>query len=447
MTKVPPRKVKKLKKIREGALSRSWALAKVSMAAGAKAASHAVGTVFSTEADQPDRLKALLMSQVDLLTRELGQLKGSAMKVGQMLSMYGEKFLPPEANALLKSLQSQSPPLEWEAIEKVLRRQLSIKQLALLDVDPESMASASLGQVHRARVKSSGRWLAMKIQYPGVDQAIEGDLKALRSLLTLAKLIPRNIATDELFKEVRQMLHQEVDYSRELELTQEFRAALKDDPRFIIPEPFPEFSSSRVLTTSFEEGIAVDSPEILALPQERRNAIGALALDLYFKEIFTLKMMQTDPHFGNYRIRLGTNGEPDRMVLFDFGAVRKFPQSFLKPYYAMIKAAANKDKEGLLKASRQLGFLEEGDPVELDEYFAELVFLITEPFNGEYDWGGSDLPQRVATKAGQMALKFKLRAPPREILFLDRKMGGVFILLSVLQARFDARPVLEPYLV
>jgi predicted unusual protein kinase regulating ubiquinone biosynthesis (AarF/ABC1/UbiB family) len=440
------KKPSQLTKLKEGAFSRGFALARVSVSAGARAASHAIGGVFASEADKPERFKAMLMSQVELLSRELGQLKGSVMKVGQMLSMFGEHFLPPEVNSVLKSLQSQSPPLVWPQIEKVLKRQLAPEQLALVEIDPEPLASASLGQVHAATLKSDGRKLALKIQYPGVDQAIEGDLKALRSLLALSKLIPRGPAFDELFKEVRQMLHQEVDYSRELESTREFAEALKGDPRYIVPQVFEELSSKRVIATSFEPGVAVDGPEVRALPLERRNAIARMVIELYFKELFELGMMQTDPHFGNYRVRLGEGGEPDRLVLLDFGAVRKFPQSFLKPYYKMVRGAFARDRALLVEGARALGFVEEGDSAELLDHFAKLCFLIGEPFHSrDYDWAASDLPKRVAAQGAQMALSFKLRAPPREVVFLDRKMGGIFIFMSVLKARFDAAASFEKY--
>jgi predicted unusual protein kinase regulating ubiquinone biosynthesis (AarF/ABC1/UbiB family) len=437
-----------LAQIKAGAFSRGFALARTSMAAGAKAASHAVGNIFAADEDKPERLKQLLMSQVALLSDELGQLKGSLMKVGQMLSMYGEKFLPPEANALLKSLQNQSPPLEWAAIEKQLLRQLTPEQLALVEIEHEPTASASLGQVHRARRKSDGKQLAMKIQYPGVDAAIESDLKALRSILAMSKLVPKGPKYDELFSEVRHMLHQEVDYSRELEATHEFRGLLADDPRFILPETVPELSTKRILTTSFEEGIPVDSAEVLGLSQERRNAIGAAAMELYFIELFRLGLVQTDPHFGNYRVRLGEGGAPDRLVLLDFGAVRKFPKKFLDPYYTMVRGAFTRDQALVERGAEGLGFLRPDDSPELRRDFAALCYLFNEPFHGDgpYDWGASDLPRRVASAGAQLAFGLKLRSPPREVVFLDRKMGGVFIFLSVLGVKLDGRAILESYL-
>ena len=292
-----PGRLTQLTKIKETAPSRGLALAKVSVSAGAKAAGHAMGNWFADDASKPERLRSMLMSQVKLLSHELGQLKGSAMKVGQMLSMYGEHFLPAEANALLKTLQSQSPPLAWAPIEKVLKRQLKPEVLARLEIEHDALASASLGQVHRARVTATGEWLALKVQYPGVDQAIEGDIRALGVSLTLSKLIPKGPAYDELFKEVRQMLHQEVDYSREAEQTREFAEALKDDPRFVVPRVFEEFSTKRVLATSLEAGVPVDGPEVLGLPLERRNAIAMLGMELYFRELFELGMMRNRSAF------------------------------------------------------------------------------------------------------------------------------------------------------
>ncbi len=438
----------RLKQIKSGAFSRGLALAKVSLAAGARAASLAVGNLFVDEGEKTERYKEMLISQVGALAQELGQLKGSLMKVGQLLSMHGEHFLPPEANVLLKALQNQSPPLEWKEIEKALRRQLTAEQLSSLVIEQEPIASASLGQVHRALRKTDGRWLAMKIQYPGVDRAIEGDLKALRSVLSFSKLIPKGPRYDELFDEVRAMLHHEVDYERELQMTLEFRARVVNDSRYLIPEVITDLSTKRVLTTSFESGSAVDSVEVLALSQERRNAIGVAALDLYFKELFEWGAVQTDPHFGNYRIRLGINGEVDRLVLFDFGAVRKLPKSFLDPYLEMVRGCLNQSSEQIIQGAMGMGFIRPEDSRELKELFVDLCFLISEPFYSEtaYNWGESDLSKRVVRKAAEFAVAFRLRPPPREIIFLDRKMGGIFVFLSVLKVQTQSRDVIQRYI-
>lgn len=432
------------------------------MSAGAKVASHAMGNLFATEAEKSDRFKDLITSQVDRLSRELGQLKGSLMKVGQLLSMYGEHFLPPEANALLKSLQSQSPPLEWKAIEKVVKKQISPEVLLQLEVDPIPLASASLGQVHRATRKSDGLVLAMKVQYPGVDRAIEGDLKALRSLLMISKLLPTGPKYDLIFDEVRTMLHQEVDYRKEFKTTEYFRTALASDGRFIVPQVLAEYSTKRILTSTLEEGVAVDSPEVLGLSQERRNQIGAAALELYFRELFEFGAVQTDPHFGNYRVRLGAEGQPDRLVLLDFGAVRKLGPEFKKAYFDFVTGALAQDAGRVVQAATDMGFLQPQDSPEQKKAFVDFCLLILEPFftpqtrpevpahlydaTGAYSWGDSDLPKRAARLGTQLAFLFKLRSPPQEIVFLDRKLGGIFIFLSVLRVKLRNLDVISPFI-
>ncbi len=440
-----------LKSIKSSAFSRGLALAKVSVAASAKVAGHAMGGLFgdSSEEASADRFKQMMTSQMSMLSRELGKLKGSVMKVGQMLSMYGEHLLPPEANQMLKSLQSESPPLAWSEIEKVLRRQLGPEKLALLEVETEPCGSASLGQVHRAREKATGRLLAIKVQYPGVDHAISSDLKALRSVLQVSKLIPKGPKYDELFHEVQEMLHQEVDYAAEKKQTNEFRALFSNDPRIVIPETLEEFSTRRVLVTSFEEGVSLESPEVLALPQERRNAIGRLFLEVYFRELLEFGRLQTDPHFGNYRIRLGATAAEDRLICLDYGAVREFAPEFLRPYFVMLRGAAYQNRAEVERGAADLGFLQEGDPEDLLKKFYDLCILFTEPFgaqNQPYDWGASDLPKRVIQAGSEIAWGFRLRVPPRETVFLDRKMGGVFVVLSVLKVKADCRDLLEKYL-
>lgn len=449
---------KPLKGIKSGVFSRGLALAKVSVSVSARAATHAVGNLFASETEKTERLKELLTTQIAALSQELGQLKGSLMKVGQMISMYGEHFLPPEANAILKSLQSQSPPLEWMAIEKVIQKQLSPEQLKTIEIDHEPMASASLGQVHRARRKSDGKWLAMKIQYPGVDRAIEGDLSALRSIFSIAKFIPKGPQYEEIFKEIRQMLHQEVDYLKEQETTREFKKALSQDPRFIVPEVIPELSTRRILTSTLEEGSPVDSPEVLGLSQERRNQIGLTALELYFNEVFRWGAVQTDPHFGNYRVRIS---DQDQLVLYDFGAVRRFSKTFLNSYLKFVRGAFDRQPELILKGAMELDFLKESDSEEAKNLFVNLSYLILEPFSlpntpgvlpdffnadGSYRWGESDLPKRAAAMGAQLAFALKFRSPPREVVFLDRKMGGMFIFLSVLKVQIQTRDLLSRYI-
>ncbi len=435
---------KELKNLKTGVFGRSFSLAKLGLSAGAKAAGHAVGNLFGEEAAKELRKKTHLMEQALLLSKELGELKGSLMKAGQMLSVYGEHFLPPEVNQILKTLQGNSPPVEWKEIEKILSRQLGKERMAELKIDPEAIGAASLGQVHRADWR--GKKIVLKVQYPGVDRAIDGDIKALRKILSLTEWLPKIPATDELFAEVKFMLKQELDYERERAMLEFFAKQLAEDSRYVLPKTYSELSTKKVIAMSFEDGVAVDSDEVKSLSQTRRNRIGEAILDLYFRELFQWRKVQTDPHFGNYRIRPSTKG--DQIVLFDYGAVREVSEEFMTPYTEMLSGLFHSSRDRFESAAATLGILQKNDPEELKDLFYQLCSAIVEPFNSKepFNWKENDLPKRVSKITWEIFRKFPLRTPPREVVFLDRKMAGIFIFLSVLDVKIDSRKVLAPYL-
>ncbi|MFS4460100.1 ABC1 kinase family protein [Bdellovibrio sp. HCB2-146] len=449
-----------LSRIKSSTFSRGLSLAKLTIQAGASIAQHSITSALKNKEEKEENWKKVLQGQASVISSELGELKGSLMKAGQMLSMYGEHFLPPEANALLKSLQSDSIPLSWQAIEPTLQKHMSRELLDKLDIEKTALASASMGQVHRARIKATGESIVLKIQYPNVDKAIDNDLKAIRTLLGTLKLLPRDFNLDPMFEEVREMLHQEIDYELEARLTEDFRKRLEGDSRFIVPRVYPEFSGPRILATSYERGIRADDPLIQSLPAERRNRVAMNFLDLYFKELFEWGVVQTDPHAGNYRIRIDPQGH-DQLVLFDFGATREYTTEFMIPYRHMVKGSLFNDRELLNKAAYKLKFIESEDHKELKNLFEEFCFESVEPFleykdprnthqqiapDGTYDWKNTDLPKRLSKKVLQIIRNFHWRSPPKEIIFLDRKTGGVFIFLSVLNARIRGRDLILKYL-
>ena len=451
---------KGLSRIKSSVLSRSLSIAKLTVQTGASVASHGITSVLKSKEGKEENWKKLLQAQASNISSELGQLKGSLMKAGQMLSMYGEHFLPEEANELLRSLQSNSPPLTWYAIEPTLKKQLPQEKLDLLEIEKEALASASMGQVHRARIKATGQSIVLKIQYPNVDRAIDSDLRAIRTLLSTLKLLPRELNMDPVFAEVREMLVQETDYLQEAAATEEFFERLKGDDRFVVPEVLREFSGPKILATTFERGLRADDPVIQSLTQERRNRLALNFLDLYFKEIFEWGVLQTDPHGGNYRIRINPQGR-DQLVLLDFGATRKYPDEFLGPYRQMVKGSLFNNRDLFMEAALKIHFVHEDDSPELKKVFEEFCFETVEPFieyndprnnqgqidsDGNYDWKNTNLPQRLSKKVFQIVRQFSFRTPPREVIFLDRKTGGVFIFLSVLKAKMKGRDLLLKYL-
>lgn len=450
---------KKLDRIKSNIFSRSVSLAKFSINAGAGLAGQGLNKIFKTDAENEDHWNDFISVQAEKFTKEVGELKGSIMKAGQMLSMYGEHFFPPEVNKYFKTLQQDSPALKWEAIEPLIIKYLGPEKYAQLDIDKEPLACASLGQVHKAVVKATGENVVVKVQYPNVDKAIDSDLRAIKTFIHFLKILPKETSLDSVFDEIKEMLLQESDYVQEAEKTELFRERLRLDPRFIVPKIYRDFSNKRILTSSFERGLRIEDSLIQSLSQERRNQLAFNFLDLYFQELFVWKDLQTDPHAGNYKIRIAPDGK-DQWVLFDFGATRSYSDVFLNAYYRMIKGALINDTAMLRLAAKDLKFIYDNDDPSLIEKFEEFCNQTVEPFllpddprqkgpvdrDGNYDWKSTDLPQRLSKHVLDILKNYKWRTPPREILFLDRKTGGVFIILSLLKAKMKSRSLIMKYL-
>ncbi len=437
---------------------RNVALTRMGVAAGAQIAVHEFANLFRGTDSRHASDRAFYEEQARKLAGELGRLKGSVMKVGQMLSLYGQYFLPPEAVEVLASLHEDTPPVEWKAIEPVLKRGLG-RALGELDVDRVPLASASLGQVHRARRKSDGFELVLKVQYPGVADAIESDIRTLSRLIAMTRLAPRGLNLDPVYLEVKEMLHREVDYGAEIEHTRRFGERLRGDGRYVVPRVLGEYCSDQVLALSYEPGLSARDPAVRALPQARRNALAIASLELFLRELFDWGMVQTDPNFGNYKIRIANEkgdahnlemrASPfsDQIVLLDFGATRMFGRGFIESYREMLRGALSGDRAATLRGAAGIGVMPGDFPAPVREAFVELCELIVEPFRGgDYDWGASDLPRRVGEKIASNTMTRYMRIPPREIVFLHRRLAGAFFLAATLGARGDARPVLERHL-
>lgn len=452
---------KPIDSVPSGAMARGLRMAGLGLRLGARVALDRVNQVGMTEAHKKEHQREAFLAQTQQIVTEFGRLKGSVMKAGQMLSIFGEHFLPKEANDVLKTLQNQSTPVSFEAIEKILTGELGQVRRQTLEIDPKAIGTASIGQVHRAR-GPSGVDLALKVQYPGVRESIASDLKTLRRLLSMAKLVPRGPTLDPLFEEVEEMLVQETDYTQERVFTDRFRTQLADEPLYVVPKTFAAFSTQNILATSFEEGVALDGPEVRALSQSRRNGLGALALRLYFREFFELGRMQTDPHLGNYRVRIDPAGTEDKLVLLDFGATRLLHEDYVAGYRDLIRGSCNQVDAQILLGAKQLRLVREDDSPARKKAFCRLCVLICEGFSVQrtsdmdaalfeegphtYDFGKSKLPQRIAKLGAQSLSALGVRAPPRESIFLDRKLAGIFVMLSTLQVRLDARAILNDYL-
>ncbi|HEU0195945.1 MAG TPA: AarF/ABC1/UbiB kinase family protein [Nevskiaceae bacterium] len=448
-----------MRRLKTGAIQRDLAITRLSVGAGSQIAAHTLLNVFRTASGRDAANRAFYERQARALADQLGQLKGGVMKAGQMLSLYGQYFLPPEAVKVLSELQDSTQPVDWAVVRPVLERQIGRERMAELQIDKDPIGAASLGQVHHARRRSDGLELAVKIQYPGVAAAIDSDVRTLSNIVLFTRLAPKGLSLGPVFSEVREMLHREVDYLAERRFTQDYHRRLADDSRFIVPRVLDEYSGPEVLTTSFEKGVSVRDPSVQQLSQTRRNRLGRAMVEVFLREFFDWHQVQSDPHFGNYRFRLGAaeDGSEDRIVLLDFGATRQFSLPFVQSYAKIVEGAIARDGRRVLDGATAIGLMHERFPREVLEAFVRMCELIVEPFNdhvrdgtppqllnaqGEYRWGPSDLPMRVGNEAGRNALSRYFRIPPREIVFLHRRLAGVFIICSVLRAEFNARDTL-----
>ncbi|MDX1804721.1 MAG: AarF/UbiB family protein, partial [Alcanivorax sp.] len=261
--------------------------------------------------------------------------------------------------------------------------------------------------------------------------------------------------------EVREMLRREVDYDLEAHTTRHFRRILAEDSRFVVPEIIDEYSSHNIMCMSFEHGISVNDPAVLELSQQRRNFIGRAIMELCCREVFEWNKMQTDPNFGNYLLRIGEDNAHDQIVLLDFGAIRDFDDDVLGPGREMIRASYHHDAERLKRAMAALDFLSDNPPPRLLEDFSALCFeaieVLQDPdrfpppahvlnVNGEYLWGQSDLPTRIINRASRNALSLHFDVPPKEFIFLARKLLGAYTFLHVIESQVRGNTILEPFL-
>ncbi|KZZ61605.1 ABC transporter [Oleiphilus sp. HI0125] len=451
----------KLSKIKTGSFERRLSLTKAGLVSGTRMAGSLTAGLFQSSQKRAEARSAALSREAKYLVEELGKLKGSVVKIGQIMALYGEHFLPVEVTEALHTLEEKTAALDWSIMRGLLYEQLGSERFQELDVCETSIGTASLGQVHRAIVKSSGEEICLKIQYPGVSEAIDADLDSVAQILRLANVVSRGPAFDEWLEEVRVMMHREVDYGLEAKTTQRFNDLLKEDHRYVVPSVYSRYSTSKVLATSYEEGVHVASELAQGLSQQERNALGQAFLELFLNELFVWHEMQTDPNFGNYRVRIDKSKSP-QLVLLDFGAVQRYDESFIKPVCDMIQSSYHNDLKGVIQAGIALDFMHEDWPDDVLETFGKVCMAVLEPLartdspavckadhcdeSGAYLWAESDLPTRIAKTAARSAVSRYFKIPPKEFVFLNRKLVGVYTFISVIGAQFDGEPHLRRFL-
>jgi predicted unusual protein kinase regulating ubiquinone biosynthesis (AarF/ABC1/UbiB family) len=379
------------------------------------------------------------------LARRLSQLRGAAMKLGQLLSLESADILPPEFSAALASLRASADTMPVSQLRRVLGREYGKgweQRFERFDFEP--IAAASIGQVHAARARD-GRELALKIQYPGVARSIDSDVDNVATLLSAARILPVEIDVSGIVAEAKRQLRQEADYLAEAASLRRFRDLVADEPALFVPRVHDDLTTRRVLAMDFARGVPIETLGEPGTKQERRDSVGALLQRLMFREIFEFRFVQTDPNFANYLV----DPDQDRLVLLDFGASREYDADFVARYAELVRGVMRDDRAAVHEAALAIGYLRREDPAARAEAALDLMFLVCEPLRhtGRYDFARTTLAVRARDAGFDLAFeKGFLRAPPAETVFLHRKLAGTFLLSGRIRARVDVRALLEPIL-
>lgn len=425
--------------------SRGSRLLKLGRLAGGIAAGMAaegVRRLVSGETPTAGQLAASPRNAAQIAER-LSELRGAAMKLGQLLSMEGGDLLPREFSQALSQLRENAHQMPLGEVAAQLNSAWGKdwpQQFRRFNFQP--VAAASIGQVHEATTAENRR-LAVKIQYPGVRESIDADVDNTAKLLSMLRLVPNPEMLDPLLDEAKRQLHEEADYLGEARHLETYKALLGEHPRFFVPEIIRLWTTRDVLAMSYVPGGPLETLE--QSRQDLRTRIAADLVDLSLREVFEWGLVQTDPNFSNYRFD-ATSG---RIGLLDFGATRSYAPERIGLLRRLLSAGVEADATALAEAAADAGYLPPQAPGIYRETIVGLLLDVTEParHRGAYDFAASKLAGRMREKVTALRFTEKLwHPPPPDLLFLHRKLGGLYMLCTRLGAKIDISALTEPHM-
>jgi predicted unusual protein kinase regulating ubiquinone biosynthesis (AarF/ABC1/UbiB family) len=337
----------------------------------------------------------LTPANVKRVADQLADLRGAAMKVGQLLSMDGGDLLPPPLTELLSRLQANAKPMPISQLNSSLEQQWGCdwqQQFSQFSFYP--IAAASIGQVHKATTQD-GRQLALKIQYPGINKSIDSDVNNVTTLLNISGLIPKQLDISELLNEAKKQLHAEADYLLEAQYVKQYRQLLATDTRYLLPDIADDLTTKQILAMTFVGGVDID--KLVDQPQTVRDHVIELAFSLMFREVFEV---------------------------ID-------------------------DQPRMLAALKQIGFFSQPIEPQAQQSLLALCLQACEPlkYQGVYDFGQSDMVRQIRDAGSQLSMKQGYwHTPPADAIFLHRKLGGLYLLAAKLKARVDVNKIFLSYM-
>ncbi|MCF8274689.1 MAG: AarF/ABC1/UbiB kinase family protein [Flavobacteriaceae bacterium] len=366
----------------------------------------------------------------------LKQLKGSALKVAQMLSM--EKSILPQAYVEKFSLaQFSVPPLSPPLVLKTFKTYFGKSPNELFDYfNATSVNAASIGQVHIA--EKDGKKLAVKIQYPGVAQSIASDLAMVKPI-AMSMFNIKGKDSDKYFKEVEGKLLEETNYMLEIKQSQEIALACSHISNILFPNYYEKFSSERIITMDYMEGEHISEFTAYNTNQEKANKLGQALWDFYMFQIHKLKKVHADPHPGNFLV-----SQKGELIALDFGCMKTIPDEFYIPYFELAVPENIHDKDYFSSKLYELEILRDDDSKEelafFTDMFHEMLSLFTQPFHTEYfDFSDASFFEKIAELGERYSKNTDLRKMngnrgSKHFIYMNRTFFGLYNLMFDLKA-------------
>jgi predicted unusual protein kinase regulating ubiquinone biosynthesis (AarF/ABC1/UbiB family) len=393
---------------------------------------HYTKKAFGSNATSED----LDVANASVIFEALGELKGSALKAAQMMSM--DKHILPKAYVEQFAMaQYSAPPLSYPLVVKTFHEYFKQSPLEIFDeFSKEAVHAASMGQVHKARL--NGKDLAVKIQYPGVGDSVESDLNMVKPIAL--KIMNANEEEVEAhFNEIKERLIEETDYTLELQRSMLLSEKCSALPNLSFPAYYPEYCSDRVLTMDWIESMPLKVFMNTNPSQELRNKVGQTIWDFYQYQVRVLHMFHADPHPGNFLI--DANG---KVTVIDFGCVKVLTTEFYNSYSRLLSSEWVHNDEKLLQVLKDLTLIFDTDTEKTKTYLfqfaAKTIRHITQPFFAEtFDFGNDDFIQNIINRDELFELKKELLKSrqargPKDAIYLNRTYFGIYSILNELKA-------------
>lgn len=366
----------------------------------------------------------------------LGEMKGTALKMAQMLSM-DEFTLPEQYQKAFEQAQHNAPPLSFPLVQKTIRSQFGKEINELFDsFSKNAIHAASIGQVHRA--EKDGVNLAVKIQYPGVAESIESDIRLMKPIAQKMLNVPQN-EMEFYIEEVQKTLVEETDYQHELKMGELLYEKCKPVPNLRIPKYYSELTRSRVLTMEFVEGDLLTEWLSNKPSEAQRQTVAQTIWDAFLFQIQELRMVHADPHPGNFIIT-----DKDEVCLIDFGCVKELDEEFYKDFFELLDLDVLNNDELLKEKMYRLNYLNENDkPEEITYLFESLkhsMLLIAEPFQHEsFSFANWHYMKGLYSQGEELAKEMRKRRinsarGPKQGIYLLRTFYGLYMILAKLGA-------------